>query len=118
MTPPNNTSDNKSPSMEDIHLGPLPENPLAPYLRLSTPHSEQAQDQIEEHIKLEDCDATLNTEPMEGVTNGKYDRRKASLDVKEIMSSWTFQENTFLMKKCKTTPLFPIEKTILWCLPV
>jgi hypothetical protein len=64
------TSPKSSPSMEDIHLSPVPgcPGPSTPYLRLSTPLAEE---KTEEHIKLEDCDATLNTEPMEGPTNGE-----------------------------------------------
>jgi hypothetical protein len=73
MTSPKSSSDNNSPSMEDIHLGPVPGRPSTPYLQLSTFNAEE---QIEEHIKLEDCDATLNTEPMEEPTDEKYDKEK------------------------------------------
>jgi hypothetical protein len=91
--------------MENIHLGSVPGHPLTPYLQLSTtPHAEG---KIEEHIKLEDCDASLNTEPMEEPTDGKDDKEKGCAGCQgghEFLDCPTF--STY-----KTTPPFLMEKT-------
>jgi hypothetical protein len=42
-------------------------------------------------------------------------RKKDVQDVKEVTSFWIVQENTFLTKKYKTTPPFPMERTPSYC---
>jgi hypothetical protein len=54
----------------NVQTSPEQGHPSTPYLQLLTPH---VAGKIEEHIKLEDCDATLNTEPIEGLTDGEDD---------------------------------------------
>jgi hypothetical protein len=76
--------------MEDIHLGPVPGRPSTPYFQLLTPRTEE---KTEEHIELEDCEATLNTEPMEGLTNGEGGEGTVALNFQEITSSRTIQHN-------------------------
>jgi hypothetical protein len=76
--------------MEDIHHGPIPGCPSTAYLQLSTPLAEE---KTEEHIELEDCKATLNTEPMEGLTDGEDGEGTVALHFQEITSSRTVQHN-------------------------
>jgi hypothetical protein len=87
---PKSSSDNNSPSMEDIHLGPVPGRPSTHYLQLSTPRTEE---KTEEHIELEDCDATLNTKPMEVLTDREGGEGTVALHFQEITSSRTVQRN-------------------------
>jgi hypothetical protein len=69
-TPSNPMIEGSPTTPSNVQTSPEQDHPSTPYLRLSTPH---VAGKIEEHIKLEDCDATLNTEPIEGLTDGEDD---------------------------------------------